>query len=560
MQCPKEEVATLHQQAALWLAANILTEDAVAHFLAAGDEEGAARTVEALILDLVNSEHFTTLHQLISLLPRSLVERRPALLLATAWIHNMRFERDAFPAILVRVEAILNEERWQKVDTTALWGQVHALRTAIYLRSGDVEAVISNAELAFNLLPEAFVWVRAFVLNILAHLYIVIGKPEQAHQMLGVERSKVTPTPSIYLLRLSFSDGVVYHHCDTVAERRRAGNYHLSLASQLNNPIQSAWAEYALGIVHLECGEIDEAVKRLESVLAHHQFAFTMTLFLAASELLPIYASRSQFVEGSSLLTVLGQHMRGSATQSSQLELDAIQSYWAGLAGDRANAQQWAESAELVLPPAEASSPYNLTLARVLYMLGGASNLERAAAMTNALISYYRKLNLIIRLIETLVLHARICWAQRMHTPALTAMREALDLGYPRGYRTTFMDQSRITREILYELTQDRRYTTIAGDLLAEMMVKSNQQSVSTTQQSDASGAKIESLSEREFEILTLLAEGLTNKEIAHRLRISPLTVRNHTAKIYAKFHVATRRQAVIRGRQFGILTADTFL
>ncbi len=51
-----------------------------------------------------------------------------------------------------------------------------------------------------------------------------------------------------------------------------------------------------------------------------------------------------------------------------------------------------------------------------------------------------------------------------------------------------------------------------------------------------------------------LLAERLSDKEIAERLRISPLTVRRHSVNLYQKLHVNSRRQAVIRAQSLGLL------
>ena len=56
-------------------------------------------------------------------------------------------------------------------------------------------------------------------------------------------------------------------------------------------------------------------------------------------------------------------------------------------------------------------------------------------------------------------------------------------------------------------------------------------------------------LSAREREVLTLLAEGLSNAEIGRALFISPITVRNHVSSIFAKLQVSNRRQAMLRAR-----------
>lgn len=64
-------------------------------------------------------------------------------------------------------------------------------------------------------------------------------------------------------------------------------------------------------------------------------------------------------------------------------------------------------------------------------------------------------------------------------------------------------------------------------------------------------------LTEREREVLTLLAQGYTNPAIAERLVLSPKTVRNHVSTIFSKLQVAGRAEAIIRARDAG-LTKDT--
>jgi LuxR family maltose regulon positive regulatory protein len=66
--------------------------------------------------------------------------------------------------------------------------------------------------------------------------------------------------------------------------------------------------------------------------------------------------------------------------------------------------------------------------------------------------------------------------------------------------------------------------------------------------------ALVEPLSQRELEVLHLIALGRTNKEIARQLIVSPGTVKAHTSSIYRKLDVANRTEAVARARQLGIL------
>ena len=60
-------------------------------------------------------------------------------------------------------------------------------------------------------------------------------------------------------------------------------------------------------------------------------------------------------------------------------------------------------------------------------------------------------------------------------------------------------------------------------------------------------------LTNREREVLDLIAQGLSNPEIASRLYLSPKTVRNHISNIFAKLQVADRAQAIVRAREAGL-------
>lgn len=61
-------------------------------------------------------------------------------------------------------------------------------------------------------------------------------------------------------------------------------------------------------------------------------------------------------------------------------------------------------------------------------------------------------------------------------------------------------------------------------------------------------------ISQREFEVLRLMAAGQSNKEIAGRLEVSPNTVKSHVAKLYEKLEVRRRTEAILRARELGML------
>ena len=64
----------------------------------------------------------------------------------------------------------------------------------------------------------------------------------------------------------------------------------------------------------------------------------------------------------------------------------------------------------------------------------------------------------------------------------------------------------------------------------------------------------IEPLSQRELEVLHLIAEGLSNREISERLFLALITVKGHNQKIFGKLQVQRRTEAVARARELGLL------
>jgi LuxR family maltose regulon positive regulatory protein len=94
-----------------------------------------------------------------------------------------------------------------------------------------------------------------------------------------------------------------------------------------------------------------------------------------------------------------------------------------------------------------------------------------------------------------------------------------------------------------------------ARRLLAAFPTTESEQTVPSKPQAPESGL-IEPLSEREQEVLQLIADGLTNPEIASRLFLSLNTVKTHTRSVYGKLGVHSRVQAVARARALGILSS----
>jgi LuxR family maltose regulon positive regulatory protein len=143
------------------------------------------------------------------------------------------------------------------------------------------------------------------------------------------------------------------------------------------------------------------------------------------------------------------------------------------------------------------------------------------------------------------------------NTPsALEILEKALNLAEEEGFVRTFLDEGEPMVQLLYEAASKGIEPEYVGQLLAGY-TSSEPANVPIKRQTKDQMELVEPLSDREVEVLMLIGEGLSNQEIAGRLHISLSTVKGHTSNIFGKLVVHNRTQAVMRGKELGIIPGN---
>jgi LuxR family maltose regulon positive regulatory protein len=214
--------------------------------------------------------------------------------------------------------------------------------------------------------------------------------------------------------------------------------------------------------------------------------------------------------------------------------------------GDLDAAARWAQERELAVARWNESSFYilneieSLVFARVLIAQGKSDEALRLLSEMRQVAEEFGCGGVVI---EALALQALAHHARGDSAPAMTALERALSLAEPEGYVRVFVDEGEAMRLLLQRMKAE-------GGRMKEYVWKL----VDAFAEAKEIHPSVEPLSEREREVLRLIADGLSNQEIADRLVVAVSTIKTHINNIFAKLGVQTRVQALNRARELRLL------
>lgn len=216
--------------------------------------------------------------------------------------------------------------------------------------------------------------------------------------------------------------------------------------------------------------------------------------------------------------------------------------------GELQTTADWAEAVQLTDDYRQHPELYWFTMARTYLALGRYANADKILTGIPSPAGAGNQLSLQLEYLLMLAL-AR-AGMQRLQD-SLALIEQCLTLAEPEGYIRVFLNFGKPARDLLaaYIRSDSAKQLQFAHKIL-NAFTGADQGSASGTQ----TGGMLEPLTDRELEVLQLMAEGKTNQEIAGHLIVARGTIKAHAASIYRKLDAANRTEAVARGRQLGIL------
>jgi LuxR family maltose regulon positive regulatory protein len=158
--------------------------------------------------------------------------------------------------------------------------------------------------------------------------------------------------------------------------------------------------------------------------------------------------------------------------------------------------------------------------------------------------------------LRIMVLQSLAYQAQGEKDKAVQVLGDALALAAPGGFIRLFVDEGPAMAQLLTETASRGIMLESIKKILAAFGTQEHKREDKSSLHSPTSSQPlIEPLSQRELEVLQLIAQGLSNHEISTRLFLALNTVKGHNQKIFDKLQVQRRTEAVARARELGLLS-----
>jgi LuxR family maltose regulon positive regulatory protein len=361
----------------------------------------------------------------------------------------------------------------------------------------------------------------------------------------------------MYLANLNF---IYWIDADLVALRQNAERS-LKIAMDSGQTEAIALCIYFLGIACYHQNNLQIAEEKLTTMAQdfyfHHPVAFAHSSFALAL----IYQSKGKISKARKVCENL---MNYAIDTNDQDLLQLARSFNAELSlrlGRLGEASHWAKRfhAKPFLPQYFFYMP-QLVLIKVLMSQGTKDSQQQATDLLNQLNDFFESIHNRIFRIHVLALQALHYDTLGERPVALEKLAKALDLAEPGGFIRLFVDLGPQMADLLKQLIKQNVAMGYIGRILDAIRedehkaMQDESEHIVAQSQPLSTQPLVETLTNRELEILELVTQRLQTKEIAEKLSISTETVNTHLKNIYRKLNVHNRRQAATRAKDLGIL------
>jgi LuxR family maltose regulon positive regulatory protein len=537
MEFGTQEISDLHKKASQWHEENQLFRDAIHHALASRDWERAVRIIEVIGDELIRHAESITLLDWFNLLPEDVLIYHFKLCIWYCSALAMTNKFDEAESTLAKLEK--NPHHDVNVE-----GQIAKTKFLIYWLQGDVPRTIEMSQKALALLPVNEIEARSNVCFGLGYIYWSQGMFKEAKPILTEAYDGARHVGNLLVAASTLS---------LLAEMDRAGGKIRRSAEQFQQAIDLAGHTPAAAPSHQSLSYAFYLWNDLESALFHVQKAIELAKLTGTEGLLArLFCALTRIklalyddAGAAKALEMACRIAHDNKLKTIQMEHAAFHIELALRQEDPIAASTWGAK---LIEGIDALPYYRLDVVPRLLISQG----KKVEAMSKLKTMYEEAMQ---GRAQSYIIWLRLYQAMAADTQesALEFLSDVLRMAEPEGYIRLFVDEGKLLKPLLRKALDNGITPEYTGKLLTIIENEELQRKIRTGQTILLSPA-IGLLSERELEVLKLIADGLTNQQIADKLVITLSTAKSHVYHISDKLNAKDRLQAVTRARELKLL------
>jgi LuxR family maltose regulon positive regulatory protein len=557
------ELPELHRRAAGWYASQELWTEAVQHAIAAGDTSQALGWIDNCAMDLVKRGDLFTLLAWQRLFPPELLRDQPGVKLAIAWGLALAIRVNEAVQILDEIEHDLGTRNAPDRDLLAC--ECQAIRSVALSLNDEGRVALPLAQQCLSQSRDP--WTANVASNVVRYWHCKTGDLEKFYATPWIPYSVDEDKRNVF--------ASVYRRCiQGIAEaqqlRLTAAERYYAEASRLAeqhvgpNSIAAALPASLIARIRYEQGRVEEAeamlVDRLPFISAGAMLECVLNAYFA---MVRVAAFRMNFDRAYTLLERaenLGM-MRGWGRLCAAVALERV---WLSLKEGRISEgvvaherlEHLAEKYHPSVDLAWSDIPRYSALARA-YLASAQQRYEEAISTLKSVRDDAERVQDHYFAVRVAAHLSVVRFSAGQTTQAIGEFGRVLNVSAQAGIHQTILDEGPKIGALLTAFQESADRTSKSPELmpyLGGLVVAWRSRYQSGTEPSPASGLA-DQLSAREGAILKLIAQGLSNKEIARNLAIAPETVKSHVKRIFMKLGAEKRAQAVARAQSLGLVT-----
>jgi ATP/maltotriose-dependent transcriptional regulator MalT len=553
------EIKELHLRASEWYEQHGLMLDALHHALEVEAFERAARLAEDLWQSMNLTFQSAAWLGWVKKIPPAVVSVRPTLCVLIGRTYADDGDLDASEAYLKNAEHAL-AGRMHQDESKRLPGTIALVRATNAQNQGSLAETVKYAELAIQLTPKENTHLLAQAFITLGMTHWATGDLEASLQAMHVWMNDMQRLGNHeFVVASAFAVADMEVILGRLLDAQQSLHQAIQQAGALGPEAKTVTAHHHLGL----------------GLLAHEQgddAAMTQHLQIAADlgQRTPLINWSSRWIIAQARLHEADDAWDAALERLTEAErvyvknpvpiTQPIEAHKARVylkQGRLDRAQIWAQERGIsVEDEVRYLSEYeHLTLARVRLAEGSFDGVNDLLERLLALAEAQHRTGSVI---EILLTQALVDQAQGDRLKAHAALERALRLAEPEGYLRTFVEQGKAMRQLLFDFSaaNEKQPAHPLHSYVDKILAAFSPpvKVISKSAVSNQAPELIEPLTDRELEILHLMAQGLSNHEIGQRLFLALNTVKGHNRHIFGKLQVQRRTEAIARARESGLL------